>query len=102
MKMKKFLTIIIGLSLVLVATVLTANFAMAQEAAAGAAVWQTVAGKLALGLAAFAGALGQGKVVAAVVESIGRNPGASGAMFVPMILGLAFIESLVLFAFIKV
>lgn len=57
---------------------------------------------LALGLAAFGGALGQGRVGAAVMEAIGRNPSASGRLLVPMLLGLAFIESLVLFTFVVV
>ena len=53
---------------------------------------------LAIAIAAFGGALGQSKVMSSALESIGRNPGASGQMFVPWILGVAFIESLVVFA----
>jgi len=55
---------------------------------------------LGLGLAAFGGGLGQGKTAAAALEGIARNPGASDKMFVPMIIGLALIESLVLYTFI--
>ena len=55
---------------------------------------------LGLGLAAFGGCLGQGKTAAAALEGIARNPGASDKMFVPMIIGLALIESLVLYTFI--
>lgn len=55
---------------------------------------------LAIGLAALGGAIGQGKSVAAALEGISRNPGASGKVLVPMILGLALIESLVIYALI--
>jgi F-type H+-transporting ATPase subunit c len=79
--------------------------ANAQEAVGEAAAGMTMAkavGLLAVGLtiaiAAFAGALGQGRAVAAGLEGIARNPGA--AMLVPMLLGLAFIESLVIYALV--
>ena len=55
---------------------------------------------LAVGLAALGGGIGQGKAAAAALEGIARNPGASGKIFVPMILGMALIESLVLFGLI--
>jgi F-type H+-transporting ATPase subunit c len=53
-----------------------------------------------LGVAAFGGGLGQGRTAAAALEGIARNPGAADKMFVPMIIGLALIESLVLYTFI--
>jgi F-type H+-transporting ATPase subunit c len=52
----------------------------------------------AIGLAVLGGALGQGRAAAAALEGISRNPGAAARIQTPMILGLAFIESLVLFA----
>lgn len=55
---------------------------------------------LAIGLAAFGGGLGQGRAAGSQLEGIARNPGAADKMFVPYILGLAFIESLVLYAFV--
>ena len=55
---------------------------------------------LAIGLAAIGGALGQGRAAAAALEGIARNPGASGKLFTPLILGLALIESLVIYAFV--
>lgn len=98
--MKKILNLSISFCSMAIALLATASVAVAEEAAVGGASWQGVAVRIGLAIAAFGGALGQGKVVASVVESIGRNPGASGAMFVPMILGIAFIESLVLFVFL--
>ena len=49
-------------------------------------------------IAAGMGALGQGKIGASAVEGAARNPGAAGRIQTMMILGLALIESLVLFA----
>jgi F-type H+-transporting ATPase subunit c len=46
-------------------------------------------------------AMAQGKAIAASVEGIARNPGAAGAIRILLILGLAFIESLALFTFVK-
>lgn len=53
-----------------------------------------------IGAAALGGALGQGRASSAALEGISRNPNASDKVFVPMILGLAFIESLVLFTWV--
>jgi len=55
---------------------------------------------LAIGLGALGGTLGQGKAAAAALEGISRNPGAASRIQTPMILGLALIESLVLFSFV--
>lgn len=54
---------------------------------------------IAIGLAVLGGGMGQGKAAAAALEGISRNPGAAPRIQTPMILGLALIESLVLFAF---
>lgn len=51
----------------------------------------------AVGVAALGCALGQGKIVSAALEGIARNPGASGQIFTPMILGVVFVETLLLF-----
>lgn len=59
-----------------------------------------LAAGIAIGLAALGGALGQGRAAAAALEGIARNPGAAPKIQTPMILGLALIESLVLFGFI--
>lgn len=59
-----------------------------------------IAAAIAVALPALGGALGQGRAAAAALEGIARNPSASGKIFVPMILGMALIESLVLFGLI--
>ena len=60
--------------------------------------WIALAAGLGIGIAAFGGALGQGKTAAAALDGIARNPGAAGKVFTPMILGLALIESLVIYS----
>ena len=62
--------------------------------------WKGAAMAIALGLAAIGGALGQGKAISAALEGIARNPSAQDKIFTPMILGLAFIESLVIFTLV--
>jgi len=59
--------------------------------------WLGLAAALAIGLSALGGALGQGRAAGAALEGIARNPQASGKIFVPMIVGLALIESLVIY-----
>ena len=44
--------------------------------------------------------LGQGKGLASACEAIGRNPGAVGPIRITMIIGLALIESLVIYALV--
>jgi F-type H+-transporting ATPase subunit c len=62
--------------------------------------WFAIAAALAIALPALGGAFGQGRTAAAMLESIGRNPNAADKLFVPMILGLALIESLVIYGFV--
>jgi len=59
-------------------------------------------GSFAVGIAAFGGALGDGKAIAAACEGAARNPGAGGRIFTMLLLGLALIETLVLFTFLTV
>ncbi len=81
--------------------------AMAQEAAAAAgggsplrAGLIALAANIGIGIAAFGSAIGQGRMVASAMESIGRNPNSAGQIFTPMIIGLAFIEALTLYALV--
>jgi len=64
--------------------------------------YKALAAGLGFGLAAGLGGLGQGKIGAAAVEGAARNPGAAGTVQTMMIIGLALIESLVLFALVIV
>ena len=97
--MKKALSI---LFLMLVSFLAMAPAVFAADAAAGGdnaftqGSYIALAAGLGLGIAAFGGALAQGRTAAAALEGIARNPGASDKIFTPMILGLALIESLVI------
>src|SRR5690606_5920337 len=53
-----------------------------------------------MSLAAFGGAFAQGKASAAALEGIARNPQAQKQIFTPMIISLALVESLVIYAFV--
>ncbi|MBT4760201.1 MAG: ATP synthase F0 subunit C [Bdellovibrionaceae bacterium] len=59
-----------------------------------------MAAAIAIAVAALGGALGQGRIGAAAVEGIARNPQSQKSMFVSMILGLVLIESLVIYALV--
>ena len=59
-----------------------------------------IAAGVAVALAAFGAALGQGRVGAAAMESIGRNPNAADKLFLPLVLTLALLEALALYGFV--
>ncbi|HUP64640.1 MAG TPA: ATP synthase F0 subunit C [Thermoanaerobaculia bacterium] len=85
------------------ALLLVATSAFAQPAApaaTGGVSWGLVSAAFVLGIAAAAGAIGQSRAVVAACEGIARNPGAAGAIRLAMIIGLALIESLVIYALI--
>ena len=85
-----------------VTTMLVAVSAYAQEAGGinDRDKYVALAAGIGLGVAALGGALGQGRAAAAALDGIARNPGAAGQIRGPMILGLALIESLVIYALI--
>ncbi|BCW92759.1 MAG: ATP synthase F0 subunit C [Acidobacteriota bacterium] len=90
--------LVLGLVLLAMALALPASAAEEAGAVPGKSQWQYISAAFVLGIAAFAGAFGQAKAIAAACTSLGRNPGAAGAIRLALILGLAFIESLVLYA----
>ena len=88
--------------LLFVLVVLTAFSAFGQtDTTTNAGVrWGVVGAALVLGIAAAAGAIGQSRAIVAACEGIARNPGAGGAIRLTMIIGLALIESLVIYALV--
>src|ERR1700753_3428547 len=84
------------------AAMLIATPAFAQNAAGSspAAQWVPLAAGVGIALAAGLCSLGQGKATASSAEALARNPGARPGIFLYLILGLAFIESLALFTFV--
>lgn len=97
--MKKYASL---LGLLVVCVLFGFDVAFAEEAAGavGGHDWLAIGAGLAIGLGAAGAASGQGKVVAAALDSIGRNPSAAGKLNTPMILGLVFIEALGILAFV--
>jgi F-type H+-transporting ATPase subunit c len=96
--------------LVLSLGVLLAPVAFAEEAAAGAPAAAdaklkyygvaALACGIAIGVAAFGASIGQGMGLKGATEGIARNPGASGKITTTLIIGLAMIESLAIYALV--
>lgn len=88
----------------LIMTVMASGLAMAAEGAAAGgenkAVAIAIAAGVAVAVAAFGAALAQGRVGAAAMESIGRNPNAADKLFLPLVLTLALLEALALYGFV--
>jgi F-type H+-transporting ATPase subunit c len=98
--MKHLLQLLAGLSILLVASVAFASDGGAASNEFDMKKWIGLACGLGIAIAAFGGALGQGRTASSALDGIARNPGASGKIFTPMILGLALIESLVIYSLI--
>lgn len=82
------------------AVMILAPSAFAQDGTAAAGGGKALAGlavALGMGAAAFGCGLGQGRIASAACEGMARNPGAAGPIRAAMILGLVFVETLVLF-----
>ena len=62
--------------------------------------WIAITSGFAIAIAAGLAAQGQGRAASSACEALGRNPAARAGIQVALILGLAFIESLVLFALV--
>jgi F-type H+-transporting ATPase subunit c len=102
--MKRFVKIALGFSTAITA-LLVAMPAFAQEAEKASSFadrdkWYAIAAGFGIALAAFGGALGQGRAASTALDGIARNPGAADKLFTPMIIGLALIESLVIYSLI--
>ena len=100
MSLKSKLSVIAAVA---TALVLVPAMAFAQETGANkweANKWVAASAGFAIGIAALGGTIGQSRAAAAALEGISRNPGAAARIQTPMILGLALIESLVLFAWV--
>ena len=99
----------VRIGLALLFTLVWASLALAQEAAgAGAAAaslggffsYAVMAAGFGIGIAAFGTGIGQGLAINKSVEGIARNPEASGKITVTMLIGLAMIESLCIYALV--
>jgi F-type H+-transporting ATPase subunit c len=97
-KVLTFVSVVTGLMMSGVA------FAEGAEAASasgvGGAGLVAIGSALAMGLAAIGATGGQGKAAGSALEGIARNPGSKDAVFVPLLLSLAFIEFPALLGFL--
>jgi F-type H+-transporting ATPase subunit c len=83
-----------------VAPAAPANTVLAAVAANQYFSASVLASALGLAIAAFGGAIGQGWAVSKAVEGIARQPEAANNIRAALILGLALIESLVIYALV--
>lgn len=98
-------TLVLAMSMLV--SLLWASAAMAAEAGGAAAPglgsffsYAMIAAGFGIGIAAFGTGIGQGLAVKSSVEGIARNPEASGKITVTMLIGLAMIESLCIYALV--
>jgi F-type H+-transporting ATPase subunit c len=96
--MTKRIFIFLVFAILMVASPLYAQGAAAAPAGTNWAV--PIGVGLGMGLAAGLAGLGQGRVAGSVAEALARNPGARAGIQLALFIGLAFIESLVLFTFV--
>lgn len=106
----KRLSAVIMLSLVMAGLFAPVAFAEEAAAAAGSAAnskiyYYAIAALgcgLAIGLAALGAGIGQGIGLSKACEGVARNPGVSGKITTTLIIGLAMIESLAIYALVVV
>ncbi len=92
---------VLSLVFAMAAVLLVPELAFAAEEGGDLGRWGIAIGAgLAIGLAVLGAGIGQGLAVNGAVQGIARNPGAAGSIQTPMLIGLALIESLALFAFV--
>src|SRR5438046_10185170 len=101
--MSKFKLVLIALFIVMMASAVFAQATpqdpITQATAAKSGVrWGVLAAAFVLGVAAAAGAIGQGRAIAASVEGIARNPGAACPVRLSLIISLAHNQCVVLHA----
>jgi F-type H+-transporting ATPase subunit c len=107
--MKKFTTVML---LALMMMVVLAPVCFAEEAAAATAEGKSsnvfyyalaaLGCGLGMGLAALGTGIGMGTGLGGACEGVARNPGASGKITTTLIIGLAMIESLAIYALVVV
>ena len=93
--MQKLQMIFMSLAVLLLATP-----AFAQGVVEPSHWWVSIGAGLGMGIAAGFCGIGQGNATASATLALARNPGARPGIFIFLILGLAFIESLALFTFV--
>jgi len=102
--MKRFIMILTLLVLLLMGTMTPMAFAEEVKAEGKISYFSMaiLACGIAIGLAAVGPGLGMGISAGKAVEGIARNPGASGKITMNLIIGLAIMESVVIYALVVV
>ncbi len=98
--MKKIVFLLTALAIMATSTVALAAEAEVGSAAMGAVGMVALAAGLAIGLGAFGPGIGQGLTMLGALQGIARNPEAAGTIRTNMIIGLALIESLCIYALV--
>lgn len=99
--MRKLYLFVLTTSIILLGA--ASVFAQGEPAAAGGhTTLINITGPFALAIAASFGALADGRAIAAACEATARNPSAGGRIFTALLLGMALIETLVLFTLLAV
>jgi F-type H+-transporting ATPase subunit c len=99
--MKKMKMVFYALAGSTVATLGSASTALASpEGGSGQEGLIAIAAGIAIAGAAAGAGIGQGRAVGQAMESIGRNPNAADRIQTPMIIGIAFMEALAIYALV--
>ncbi len=90
--------------LAMLAMVITAPDAFAAEggSGSGALTYLALGCVIGLGLAALGGGIGMGNAISGALSAMARNPGFYSKLFPNMLIGLALIESLVIYTLVIV
>ncbi len=86
--------------LMMLGITLIASVACAATADAGVVQYTVLAAGLAIGLGAIGSGIGMGTAIGGACEGTSRNPEAGGRILTTMIIGLAMIESLTIYALV--
>lgn len=101
-KLRTLFFAVLGVLLTTASAFAQATTAVAADNDFSVRKYGVIAAGFGFAIAVLGGALGQGRIAASAVEGAARNPGAAGRIQIMMIIGLALIESLVLFALVIV
>ena len=102
MRLRMLFFAVVGILMSGMSVLAQPEVAAAGDNASSVNKYRALAAGIGFAIAVFGGALGQSRIGAAACEGAARNPGAAGRIQTMMILGLALIESLVLFALLVV
>jgi F-type H+-transporting ATPase subunit c len=94
--MKRVMTV----ALMMLGITLISSVALAAEGDSGVIQFTVLAAGLAIGLGAIGSGIGMGTAIGGACEGTSRNPEAGGKILTTMIIGLAMIESLTIYALV--